>query len=173
MTDLRAHLRADPARVAECSACIEVLKVNQRTLELYGATTWPNCRPASPPVFRDDMLDAHIEELGRLWDGQLRFGGPTVNYTLQGRRLDILLNATVLPGHEHDLEPGAAGDRGHHRAQQRRSARCVASEAYARGLFEHSPVSLWVEDFSAVKRLLEEVRSRRRDRLPHLHRRAP
>ena len=30
------------------------------------------------------------------------------------------------------------------------------SEDYARGLFEHSPVSLWVEDFSAIKRLLDE-----------------
>jgi diguanylate cyclase (GGDEF)-like protein len=34
----------------------------------------------------------------------------------------------------------------------------AASETYARGLFEHSPVSLWVEDFSAVKALLDDVR---------------
>jgi diguanylate cyclase (GGDEF)-like protein len=39
-------------------------------------------------------------------------------------------------------------------AQQRLSM----SELYARGLFEHSPVSLWVEDFSSVKRLLDEAR---------------
>ena len=32
------------------------------------------------------------------------------------------------------------------------------SERYARGLFEHSPVSLWVEDFSVIKRLMDEVR---------------
>jgi diguanylate cyclase (GGDEF)-like protein len=32
------------------------------------------------------------------------------------------------------------------------------SEQYAQGLFEHSPVSLWVEDFSAIKLLLDEVR---------------
>ncbi|MDB5510139.1 MAG: histidine kinase, partial [Hyphomicrobiales bacterium] len=36
----------------------------------------------------------------------------------------------------------------------------TASEAYARGLFTHSPVSLWVEDFSVIKRLLEDIRSR-------------
>ncbi|RYG66637.1 diguanylate cyclase, partial [bacterium] len=29
---------------------------------------------------------------------------------------------------------------------------------YARGLFDHSPVSLWVEDFSSVKSLIEGVR---------------
>ncbi len=35
------------------------------------------------------------------------------------------------------------------------------SELYARGLFEHSPVSLWVEeDFSSVKALLDDLRER-------------
>jgi diguanylate cyclase (GGDEF)-like protein len=36
----------------------------------------------------------------------------------------------------------------------------AVSDAYARGLFQHSPVSLWVEDFSAIKTLLDEVRLR-------------
>jgi PAS domain-containing protein len=36
----------------------------------------------------------------------------------------------------------------------------AASEKYARGLFQHSPVSLWVEDYSAIKRLLDELRDR-------------
>jgi diguanylate cyclase (GGDEF)-like protein len=31
---------------------------------------------------------------------------------------------------------------------------------YAEGIFEHSPVSLWVEDFSAIKMLLEGIRER-------------
>jgi diguanylate cyclase (GGDEF)-like protein len=35
----------------------------------------------------------------------------------------------------------------------------AASEQYARDLFGHSPVSLWVEDFSGVKRLMDEVRA--------------
>src|SRR5687767_5643339 len=34
VADLRAHLAADPARIAQCSACIRVLKVNRKTLSL-------------------------------------------------------------------------------------------------------------------------------------------
>jgi diguanylate cyclase (GGDEF)-like protein len=34
------------------------------------------------------------------------------------------------------------------------------SQNYAFGLFAHSPVSLWVEDFSGVKRLIDDVRNR-------------
>ena len=41
----------------------------------------------------------------------------------------------------------------------RAERRLHASEQYARGLFEHSPVSLWVEDFSAVRHLLELLRA--------------
>ena len=36
----------------------------------------------------------------------------------------------------------------------------AVSESFARGLFEYSPVSLWVEDFSEVKALIDDVRER-------------
>lgn len=157
VTDLRGWLRGDPRRVAECSSRIRLLKVNRRTLELFGAADQAGLEANLATVFRDDMFDAHVEELGSLWDGLTRYGGPTVNYTLQGRRLDILLNATVLPGHERDWKRVLLAIEDiteRTRAQQAQHA----SEQYARGLFEHSPVSLWVEDFSAVKRLIDEVR---------------
>jgi diguanylate cyclase (GGDEF)-like protein len=158
VTDLRAHLRADPRRVAECSACLRVLQVNRRTLELYGARDLAHLVENLARVFRDDMFEQLVEELAALWDGRTRFTSQTVNYALDGRRLDIVLNATVLPGHE------AGWDRVLLAIEDvtERSAAAEAlrlSELYARGLFEHSPVSLWVEDFSSVKRLLDEARA--------------
>ena len=35
VTDLHAHLAADPARLNECSASLRILRVNRRTLELF------------------------------------------------------------------------------------------------------------------------------------------
>jgi diguanylate cyclase (GGDEF)-like protein len=158
VSDLRAHLRRHPELVAACSSRIRVLKVNRRTLELFGATSLAHLVDNLPRVFRDDMLDQHVEELVALWEGRNTFASATVNYTLAGRRLDILLHGTVLPGHEHtwrrvllsieDVTESARANR-----------RLVRSERYARGLFEHSPVSLWVEDFSGVKARLDEVRA--------------
>ena len=157
VNDLRAHLLAEPKRVAECSASIRLLKVNRRTLELFGAESVEQPRAKLDQVFRDDMFDAHVEELVQLWNGQTRFGGPTVNYTLQGRRLDIVLDGSLLPGHEQSWDRVLlAIEDVSERAAAQRALR--QSESYARGLFEHSPVSLWVEDFSAVKRLIDEVR---------------
>lgn len=156
--DLRAHLHADRRRVAECSACLRVLQVNRRTLELYGARDLAHLVEHLPQVFRDDMFEQHVEELVALWEGRTRFTSHTVNYTLDGTRLDIVLNAHVLPGHE------ATWDRVllsiEDVTERSRATRALRlSELYARGLFEHSPVSLWVEDFSSVKRLLDEARS--------------
>lgn len=157
VADLRAFLRADPQRVSECTSRIRVRRVNRRTLELFEADDLDHLVAHIDTVFGGDMLDHHIEELARLWDGQLRYTSQTVNYTVGGHRLDVLLNAHVLPGAEQDwsrvlLSLEDLTDR------LRAERRLARSERHARGLFEHSPVSLWLEDFSAVRQLLEMLR---------------
>lgn len=158
ISDLRAYFKGNPARVAECSRCLKVLRVNRRTLDLYGAESPEQLTANLDRVFRDDMFDQHVEELVQLWQGRLRFSSQTVNYTLAGKRLAILLNATVLPGHENDWSRVLLSIEDV--TERERSARALrASEQYAKGLFEHSPVSLWVEDFSTIKELLDQVRA--------------
>ncbi|UHL66247.1 sensor domain-containing diguanylate cyclase [Paralcaligenes sp. KSB-10] len=159
VSDLRSFLEEDPSRVAACSACIKVLRVNQRTLTLYGARSFDELAARLDHVLRDDMLDAHIGELVQMWSGKLHFQSKSVNYTLDGRRLDILLKGVILPGHETrwDRVLVAVDDITELEEAGRRVA---ASELYARSVFEYAPVSLWVEDFQAIKRLLDEVRMR-------------
>ena len=158
ITSLRDHLTGHPARVKECASRIRVLKVNRKTLNLFAATDLNHLVSNLDKVFRDDMLSTHIEELVQLWDGKTEFSSNTVNYTLAGDRLDIQLKAMILPGCEETwscvlLAIVDVTDR----EDARR--RLIGSEDYARGLFAHSPVSLWVQDFSAVKRLIDEIRA--------------
>ncbi|WP_243373490.1 sensor domain-containing diguanylate cyclase [Microvirga solisilvae] len=157
ISSLREHLKADPERVRACSSRIRVIKVNRKTLNLFEAEDIGHLVENLDKIFRADMLRTHIDELVQLWEGKPDFGGNTVNYSLSGKRLDIQLKGTILPGHEErwDRVLVAIED-----VTERETARrdLSVSEAYARGLFEHSPVSLWVEDFSAVKQLLEDVR---------------
>ena len=35
-----------------------------------------------------------------LWNGELEFFNETVNYALDGRRLDVQVRGRILPGHE-------------------------------------------------------------------------
>lgn len=155
--DLRSHLRAHPELIGACSRCIEVLRVNRATLDLFGADDLDHLKANLHRVFRDDMLDTHVLELDQLWQGQNHFTSQTVNYSLHGERLAISLKATVLPGHEESWSRVllAIEDT---TARVRADKALRNSEMYARGLFEHSPVSLWVEDFSVVKGLLDEIR---------------
>ena len=159
VTDLRAHLLADIRRVEACSQKIRVLAVNAKTLELFEAQSFEALVGGLSNVFRDEMLESHVNELLALWEGNTEFSGTAVNYTLAGRRLDIQLRGIILPGHETSwnrllLTTEDVTAREEARRQEERQRR------YAEGMFEHSPVSLWVEDFSRIKVLLDEIRGR-------------
>ncbi|MDR3493132.1 MAG: sensor domain-containing diguanylate cyclase [Ancalomicrobiaceae bacterium] len=158
VTDIRGFLVADRSRVKHCAGLIRVIDVNRRTLELFEAEDLIRLVANLDHVFRGDMFESHIDELVQLWDGKGSFSGQTVNYTLSGRRMDIRLNGAVLPGYEADWSRVLVSidDISDYEAARRALA---ASDAYARGLFDHSPVSLWVEDFSSVKKLMDEVRA--------------
>ncbi|MDR3374900.1 MAG: GGDEF domain-containing protein [Ancalomicrobiaceae bacterium] len=158
ITDIRSYLAADRHRVEHCAALIRVVDVNKRTLELFEAEDLIRLVANLDKIFSGEMFESHIDELVQLWDGGGSFSSQTVNYTLSGRRMDIRLNGTVLPGYENDWARVLVSidDVSEHEAARRALA---ASDAYARGLFDHSPVSLWVEDFSSVKKLIDDVRA--------------
>lgn len=157
--DIRAFLREDVSRVSQCSRAIRVLEVNQKTLDLYEARDKDHLIANLGSVFRDDMLSSHIDELAQLWDGQSEFLSNAVNYTLSGRRLDIQLRGKILPGHTDRMDRVLVATED---VTEREEARRREQEQrrYAEGIFEQAPVSLWVEDFSGIKTLLEDIRDR-------------
>ncbi|MDB5561239.1 MAG: histidine kinase [Hyphomicrobiales bacterium] len=158
ITDLRALFQADPTMVGKCADRIRILEINEKTNNLFESRDLEHLVANLGSVFRDDMLDTHGEEMIQLWDGQLEFSNVSVNYSLGGRRIDIQMTGRVLPGHEDhwDRVLIAIEDVTERETARRRLAE---SALYAQGLFAHSPVSLWVEDFSSIKQLLDEVRA--------------
>jgi diguanylate cyclase (GGDEF)-like protein len=157
VADIREYMAADAARVLACAARIKVVKVNRRTLSLFEVDDLAHLVANLGAVFRDDMLLNLGDELAQLWEGKTEFTGAGANYSLSGRRIDIQIKGVILPGYERDWGRVlvAIEDVTERESARRLQAR---SENYARGLFQNSPVSLWVEDFSSVKRLLDEIR---------------
>ncbi|WP_337271147.1 sensor domain-containing diguanylate cyclase [Oryzifoliimicrobium ureilyticus] len=159
VADIRKFLREDRHRVIACSKRIRVLRVNAKTLQVFEAESLAHLKANISSIFRDDMLDTHINELAALFDGDLTFSSTTVNYTIAGRRLDIQLRGAVMPGHEKTLarllltteDITDREDARRSEAEQRRQAE---------GIFEHSPVSLWIEDFSRIRVLIDDIRAR-------------
>lgn len=158
VVDLTAHLAQTPALVQQCAASLKVIKVNRKTLAVFAAASQQELVARLSEVFRDDTLGQMLSELSNLWAGTLEFSNQTVNYALDGRRIDVRIRVRVLQGHEDswDRVMVSLEDTTQATHAQRQLA---VSERYARDLFDYSPVSLWVEDFSGVKRLLDEVRT--------------
>ncbi len=159
VTDLGAFLREDLSRLNQCTSQIKLLKVNRRTLSLFEADSFEHLAANLHRVFRQDMVEPHIEEMVQLWNGLGAFASDTVNYTLGGKRLDIQLKGRILPGHEESWDRVLLSIAD---VTAREDARreLLVHKQHAEGLFAHSPVSLWVEDFSRIKQLMDDVRQR-------------
>ena len=159
IADLGAYFALDPERLRKCAAAMQILHVNRRTLSMYEADDFAHLVAHIERVFRDDMLTGLAQELVQLWDGKGGFTSNGVNYSLGGRRMDIQVKGVLLPGYESNWARVLVAVED---VSERESARrlLALSADYSRGLFEHSPVSLWVEDFSKVRQLLEELRER-------------
>ena len=159
VSDLRAWLSEDSSRVQRCASSIKVLQVNQQTLRLLAAARQDELTARLDEVFRGDMTDKFVDELCELWDGATGFSNQSVNYALDGRRIDVQVQARILPGHEKTWSRVLVSLED---ITERVQAMCRVSEGerYARQLFDLSPVSLWVEDFSAIRQLMDDLRQR-------------
>lgn len=91
--DLRTFLREDLERVRQCAHKIKLIRVNQKTLQLFEAASFEQLCDNLAVIFQQDMLDSHLNELVDLWEGKTLFSSMAVNYTLSGRRL--IYNCTV------------------------------------------------------------------------------
>ncbi|WP_298012946.1 sensor domain-containing diguanylate cyclase [uncultured Castellaniella sp.] len=157
--DIRPWLQQDRGRLAECAALMRILRVNRQTLQMYEADSQETLLAHLEDVLRGDMLDGFLEELDQLWRGKTDFHGLTVNYTLSGRRLDLSLKGVVLPQERLPWDRVLVSMEDVTELQNlKRQAQDSARDA--REFFEQAPVSLWVEDFSAIKRLFGELRAR-------------
>jgi diguanylate cyclase (GGDEF)-like protein len=159
VTNLRAYLAEHPQAVTAAMARIRVINVNRRTLELFGAASEPELLDNLDRVFRDEMRAHFHDELLDMWAGHLQHTREGVNYALDGTPIHVRLHWAVLPGAEATwarvlvaLEDITA------RVEAERAM--AASEARYRGLFEHAPVSLWEEDYSALKAYLDDLRAK-------------
>ena len=70
-----------------------------------------------------------------------------------------MVNGVILTAHRHDWSRVIVAIEDI-TSEQEAHRSLLKSEAYARSLFNDSPISLWVEDFSTIKALLDELKLR-------------
>ena len=157
ITDLKAFLEEDLSRVTAYAHKIKILKVNPKTLEIFKAQDQQHLCENLHIIFQQEMFESHSNELMALWEGKNYFSSTTVNYTLQGERLDIQLRATVLPEYETCFSRVLVTTE-NITTQQNALRLEEKNRQFAESMFIYSPTSLWVEDFSRIKERLDQVR---------------
>ncbi|MAK30793.1 MAG: histidine kinase [Acinetobacter sp.] len=157
VVDLKAFLSEDLERVRSCAHKIKVIKINQKTLDLFEASSQQELCSQLHQIFQQDMLHSHLYELVDLWDGKAQFSSQAVNYTLSGKRLDIQLHGQILPGYENCLSRVllTTEDVTNYQNALRLEEK---NRRLAESRFNYSPTSLWVEDFTRVKMRLDQLR---------------
>ncbi len=102
VTDLRAQMDRDPGLALKCLRLIRVVDANQAAIAMYGAPDKATLLDRMDEVMREDMLPNFIEEVISFWGGGRLVRRETVNYTFAGAQLNVLVQVSLLPGHEDD-----------------------------------------------------------------------
>jgi diguanylate cyclase (GGDEF)-like protein len=155
--DLMGYFDEHPNDVEASMALLKVVDVNRQTLAMYGAETREELILHLKDIFRDEMRIHFKKELLALWQGDLSWSGEGLNYTLQGEPFDIQMYFRLLPGSEETFSRILiAVENITARKQAERALQ--KSELRFRDLFDYAPISLWEEDYSALKNYFDGLR---------------
>ncbi|MEW6085619.1 MAG: GGDEF domain-containing protein [Chloroflexota bacterium] len=151
VTDLDAFLNDHPEDIDKTLSLIKVTHVNRETINLFGAKSEEELLANLNKIFRDEMRAHWRAELMALWNGELSWSGDGINYRLDGEALHIRLHWRILPECESNWECVLV-------AIENITALKQAEKRF-RNLFEYAPISLWEEDYSAIKKELDALRA--------------
>jgi PAS domain-containing protein/GAF domain-containing protein len=157
ITNFRAYFGAHPEEIGKCAAMVKIIDVNQATLTLYEARDKEEFFQGLDKVFGEESAEAFKEELIAIAEDRTKIDVEAINYTLSGKRKNLSLTWSVAPGYENTLSKVLISIIDI-TEQKEAEAGLREGEARYRGLFEDSPISLWEEDFSAIKNYLDQLR---------------
>ncbi len=98
--DLSAYLACHQGVVEDCASKIHVKHVNKATLNLYAANNESELLDSLDKTYTDKTYAVLARELVDFDQGKTEFNCEATVKTLDGRHLDIILHASIAPGHE-------------------------------------------------------------------------
>jgi diguanylate cyclase (GGDEF)-like protein/PAS domain S-box-containing protein len=151
VTNLSEYLDQHPEEIENSMRRIRVMYVNQETLKMFGATSVAEVLSNVDKIFRDEMRAHFRSELMALWNGEMQWSGDGINYRLDGEPLDIRLHWRILPECESTWECVLVS--------LENITALKKAEMRFHHLFMYAPISLWEEDYTAIKREFDGLRA--------------
>lgn len=150
ITDLKTLLQEQPHQLQHCLKQIKTLNMNTALLNLFAVENEQAFIEAIPQLFRDEMQEWYIAALVSLYQNHQQFSHPAICYNSKQQRLDIELHGTILPHHQGQSQVLISFEN---------VSAYVQAKQLAESRFLYSPASLWVEDFSLIKKRLDYLKS--------------
>ncbi|MCK5689933.1 hypothetical protein KAI87_11720, partial [Myxococcota bacterium] len=97
VSDLEAHLREHPDEIERLLGMIQMIDVNERAVELYGAKSKEHLIANWTHTLQDNSIESFLFGLKATWEERKRFSFEGTQHTLDGRRLNILLESNINP----------------------------------------------------------------------------
>ncbi|GAB4474129.1 MAG: sensor domain-containing diguanylate cyclase [Anaerolineales bacterium] len=155
---LEPYLDLHPEFIDECMSKIVVRRVNPKTLELFKAKSEQELLANLSYVFRGEMRFHFRDEILALWEGKTYWAGEGINYTLEGKPIDIRLHWSIPPQSVETWD--------HVLITLEDITQRKEAERRFRLLFENSPISMWEEDWSGIKAAFDQLRAKGIKKLP-------
>lgn len=146
--------------IAHVSLKGRFLRVNRRLCDILGYTTAELMALSFQQITHPDDLDADISNVQKVLADEIQNYRMEKRYMRKDGRL-VWVNLTVALAREADGQPKYFISVIEEITERKLMEEALQrSEARYRGLFENSPISLWEQDFSAVKQRLDALRER-------------
>jgi len=95
ITDFRTYLNEHPEVVKEAALAAKTLDVNDMTLKLYGARTKEELLVPTGTRMVEESLELLRESMIAVTEGKTYYEGETVNQTVDGRLIDVLIHVNI------------------------------------------------------------------------------
>jgi PAS domain S-box-containing protein len=101
--DVRKYFEDHQNMVANCLKRVEVIDVNNASLELFKAQSKEELQRGLANTFSEESYEAFREELISIAEGKTVFQSETITQTLKGDKKNAIVRWSVAPGHEKNL----------------------------------------------------------------------
>ncbi|MHA1989883.1 MAG: PAS domain S-box protein [Candidatus Hodarchaeales archaeon] len=142
----------------KCASLVKVLYVNKADLKLFGYDSKNEVLGELFKDFDEDRIKVFKEGILSIYEGKTRYNSDLVIYTIDGEKKHVKLNLSMIPASD-KITKKAITSLVDISASVEIEEKLIESFDEYHFLFENSPVSLWLEDFSEFKKYIDELKN--------------